>query len=104
MPTPVIYICAAMLFLGATPLPYGYYTLLRLAACGVFGFAAFIAHERRNALLPWVYGLIALLFNPVFKVHFSKVTWAFLDVAAAIVLLTTAGVIRDRSDKKQPQG
>lgn len=95
MPTPVIYICAAMLFLGAVPLPYGYYTLLRLVACGVFGFAAFTAHERKNIVLPWIYGMIALLFNPVFKVHFSKGTWALLDVAAAVVLLATAGSIRE---------
>ena len=94
MPTPVIYICAAMLFLGAAPLPYGYYSLLRLVACGVFGFAAFTAHERRKTFLPWVYGLIAILFNPIFKIHLSKGTRGSLDIVAALVLLATSGAIR----------
>ena len=103
MPTAIIYICAAMLLLGAVPLPYGYYTLLRLVACGVFGFAAFTAHERKNTVLPWVYGLISLLFNPIIKIHFSKGSWAFLDVAAAVVLLATAGAIREGGEKQKTQ-
>ncbi|CAC5851372.1 hypothetical protein [uncultured Gammaproteobacteria bacterium] len=47
MPITVIYIVAAMLFLGAAPLPYGYYMLLRLAATGVFIWAAIVAHKKR---------------------------------------------------------
>ena len=46
MPITVIYIVAAMLFLGAAPLPYGYYMLLRLAATGVFIWAAIVVHKK----------------------------------------------------------
>lgn len=94
MPPAVIYISAAMLFLGAAPLPYGYYMLLRLVACGVFAYAAFIAYERKNKTLPWVLGLMALIFNPIIKIHFPKEVWAFVDVAAAILLLATAKEVK----------
>jgi hypothetical protein len=94
MPTPPIYICAAMLFFGAAPLPYGYYTLLRLVACGVFVFAAFVAHERKHEILPWAYGLIAVLFNPIFKVYLPKETWILVDIGAGILLLVTAKTVR----------
>ncbi|HEU0220367.1 MAG TPA: DUF6804 family protein [Gallionella sp.] len=94
MPTLVIYIGAALLFLGTAPLPYGYYTLLRLVACCVFAFAAYIAHERKNLVLPWVYGLVAVLFNPVVKVHLPKETWMFVDVGAAVLLLVTARAVK----------
>lgn len=94
MPISVIYISAAMLFLGATPLPYGYYTLLRLVACGVFAFAAFVAHERKNQLLPWVYGLVAVLFNPIVKIHLPKEAWVFVDISAGVLLLVTAKMVR----------
>jgi hypothetical protein len=76
MPTVVIYVTPAMLFLGAAPLPYGYYMLLRLVACGVFAFAAFIAFDRKSKALPWVYGFMALVFNPIIKIHFPKEIWA----------------------------
>lgn len=94
MPTAVVYICAAMLFLGAAQLPYGYYILLRLVACGVFAFAAFVAFERKSKVLPWIYGFLALIFNPIIKIYFPKEIWAAIDIAAGILLLATAKAIR----------
>lgn len=97
MPIAVIYICAAMLLVGAAPLPHGYYMLLRLVACGVFAFAAFVSFDRKHKILPWVFGLLALLFNPFIKVHLPKEVWAFVDVAAAILLLATAKAVKSNS-------
>lgn len=94
MPPAVIYISAAMLFLGAAPLPYGYYMLLRLVACGVFAYATFVAFERKNKTLPWVFGFMALIFNPIIKIHFPKEVWAFVDIAAGILLLATAKAVK----------
>jgi hypothetical protein len=86
----VIYACAVMLFVGAAaPLPYGYYTLLRLVACGVLAYAAFLAAHRKHKLLPWVFSLLALLFNPIVKVHLPKELWVLVDVVAGVVLLAT---------------
>ncbi len=96
MPASVILICAGMLFLGAAPLPYGYYMLLRIVACGVFAYAAFVAHERESSVLPWVYGLLAITFNPVVKVHFPKEIWAVIDVASGIFLLVTSSSLKSR--------
>ena len=50
MPVAVIYITAGMLFLGAAPLPYGYYMLLRLVVTGVCVWAAFVSYERKLAV------------------------------------------------------
>lgn len=94
MPIAVIYAAAAMLFLGAAPLPYGYYMLLRLVACGVFAFAAFIAFDRKHKVLPWVYGFMALVFNPIIKIHFPKEMWAVVDIASGILLLATAKAVK----------
>jgi len=94
MPTGVIYVAAVMLFLGAAPLPYGYYMLLRFVACGVFAFAAFIAFDRKRKVLPWVYGFMALVFNPIIKIYFPKELWVIVDVAAGIFLLATAKAIK----------
>jgi hypothetical protein len=96
MPRLVIYATAAMLLLGAAPMPYGYYTLLRLVGFIVFAVAAFAALARRYATLPWAYGLMALVFNPVFKLHFPKELWALIDVAAAVLLFATAKSIASR--------
>lgn len=94
MPIGVIYACAVMLLVGAAPLPYVYYTLLRLVACGVFAYAAFLAADRKHKLLPWVFGLLALLFNPIVKVHLPKELWAFVDIAAGVLLLATGKKVK----------
>ena len=94
MPVAVIYAAAAMLLLGAAPLPYGYYVLLRLVACCVFAFAAFVAFDRKHKLLPWVFGFMALVFNPIIKIHFPKEMWAVVDIAAGILLLATAKAVK----------
>ncbi len=96
MPVAVIYITAAMLFIGAAPLPYGYYMLLRLVATGVFIWAAFIAYERNNEALPWVYGILALLFNPLIKIHLPKELWAVVDVGSGVLLLATKSAIQEK--------
>ena len=94
MPIAIIYAVAALLALGAAPLPYGYYMFLRLVACAAFGLAAFISYQRKAKILPFAYGALALLFNPIFKVHLPKETWAAVDVASALFLALTAKRIR----------
>ena len=78
-----------MLF-GAFPLPYGYYMLLRVVACGVFAWAAFITYEKNEEVLPWIFGILAILFNPIFKIHLPKELWAVVDVCSGILLLTVS--------------
>ena len=95
MPLPVIYITAIMLLIGAAPLPYGYYMLLRLVTTGVLLWAAYISYERKYEVLPWVFAVLALLFNPIFKVHFPKELWAIIDVVTGIFLLVMKDKIKE---------
>lgn len=95
MPVAVIYIGAAMLFIGAAPLPYGYYLLLRLVATGVFIWAAIVAYERKNDILPWVFGVLVILFNPIIKIHLPKEVWAVVDIAAGVLLLAAKRTIQE---------
>ena len=87
MPVAVIYIAAGMLFVGAFPLPYGYYLLLRLVTTGSFAWAAYVAYSKQDKILPWVFAVLALLFNPIIKIHLPKELWAVVDVGAGILLL-----------------
>lgn len=33
----------------------------------------------------WVFGIIALLFNPIIPVHLSREIWAPIDIMAALI-------------------
>ena len=98
MPIPVIYITVAMLLIGVAPLPYGYYTLLRIVATIVFAWAAYITFERDNKTLPWIYALIAILFNPIIKIHLPKELWIFIDIGAGVFLLSTKSRIEEKEN------
>lgn len=87
MPKPFLFIAAGLLFIGVLPLPYGYYMLLRFIACGVFAWAAFITYENKEEILPWVFGILAIVFNPIIKIHFPKEVWAIIDFCSGSFLL-----------------
>lgn len=99
MPIAIIYIASSMLFIAAAPLPYGYYTLLRLVVTGVFIWAAIIAYDRRQQSLPWVYGVLAVLFNPLIKIHLPKEVWTVVDIGSGIFLLSTKSIIQQRENE-----
>jgi hypothetical protein len=97
VPLAVIYITSALLALGAAPLPYGYYTFLRLVACGVFAFLAYIFAYKRGRFLPYIFGGLALLFNPFIKIHLPKEVWVVVDIASAVLLLATSKRVHDEA-------
>ncbi|RCX03548.1 DUF6804 family protein [Marinomonas foliarum] len=95
MPKTLIYIAAGFLFVGVLPLPYGYYMLLRFIACGVFAWAAYIAFEKNENVLPWVFVVLAIVFNPIIKIHFPKEMWVIIDFSSGLLLVLVSGKIQE---------
>ncbi|OOR83809.1 DUF6804 family protein [Moraxella canis] len=87
MPKIVLYIAVVFLVLAVLPLPYGYYTLLRLIAFGVFAWAAYIGFERHDKILPWIFVVLALVYNPIIKVYFPKEIWTVINLLSAAFLV-----------------
>lgn len=67
--------------------PYGYYTLLRFAVCGAAIYIALSAYTEKTMWGAWVFGIIALLFNPIVKVHLDKDTWVAVDIGTAVLFI-----------------
>ena len=59
------------LFVALQPLPYGYYTFLRLVVCCATAYLAYETFNDVGKTTGWVVllGGIALLFNPLLPVH-----------------------------------
>ena len=71
---------AVMLLFAILPLPQGYYTLLRLIVSISSGISAFHYLENKKTGLALVFGLILLLFNPIFPIYLDKGTWIIIDI------------------------
>jgi FtsH-binding integral membrane protein len=74
-----------MLFLAIADLPYGYYQLLRWVVCGVAIYIAYMAYQWGKAWATWVFGLIAVLFNPILPVYLTKAIWRPIDLTCGVL-------------------
>lgn len=68
-------------------MPYGYYQFVRFA--GLIGFAilAYQANEQGRQSEMIIYGGLALLFQPFFKIALGRQMWNILDSLVGIGLL-----------------
>jgi len=80
-------VLAILLFLCLADMPYGYYQLVRFA--GLIGFAilAYQANEQGRQTEMIIYGGLALLFQPFFKIALGREMWNIVDVIVGIGLL-----------------
>ena len=78
---------AAMLLLCLAPMPYGYFTLVRILATVVFGIYAYKCYLAKKEGLTWVFVTLVLLFQPFAKVGLGRTVWNVIDVIVAIGLI-----------------
>jgi hypothetical protein len=93
-------ITALMLIGALAPWPYGYYQLLRLVTCGIAVYVAFTAYNWQKIWAVWMFGFIALLFNPLLPVHLSRELWQPVDFVCAILFATVALALRKPANEK----
>lgn len=101
MITRAIWLVPAAMLLGAlAELPYGYYTLLRIVVCAcclVILYQAHMVLERTVSVWTVALGAMALLFNPLVRVHLTREIWAPIDVVCAAVLIAHMLIERDKT-------
>lgn len=78
---------AAMLFICLAHMPYGYFMIVRFVAMVLFAVMAFRFAEKEEGALAVVFGALALLFQPFFKIALGRTIWNIVDVAVAILLI-----------------
>ena len=78
---------AALMLLCLAPMPYGYYTLVRIIATVVFGIYAYKCYIAKREGLTLVFVTLALLFQPFAKIALGRVIWNVIDVIVAIGLI-----------------
>ena len=82
----LLLICAGLLFIAIADLPIGFYTFLRIIV--TIGAVGAIISE--NELNFWViiFGIIAILFNPLIPIYLNdKSAWIPIDIIAAVIFV-----------------
>jgi hypothetical protein len=87
-------IAALMLFGALGRWPYGYYQLLRWVTCGACVWIAVIAYSWQKIWVTWLFGIIAILFNPIVPIHLSREIWQPINIVCACVFFVLAFAIK----------
>ena len=77
-------IAIASLLMAIFPLPYGYYVLLRIVVTIAAAYMVYVSYIFNKRRLLYIFGVIAILFNPVIKVPLDKSIWILVDIITAI--------------------
>lgn len=85
-----------MLFLAIPKLPYGYYILLRWVVTISALFSVWVAYDSEDKFWLFLMGGIAILFNPIIPVHFTKEIWVVIDIVVAILFLVSIFTIKPK--------
>jgi len=87
-PVEVLVILATVsVAVGILPLPYGFYMLLRLIICLAAGVGFVRAWEERRTGWLWIYGVLAVLYNPVLPIHLLlRPLWIVANLVTIVLL------------------
>lgn len=73
-------VLAILLLLCLLDMPYGFYQLIRFIALVGFGILAYQTYKKKKMEEMILYGVLALLFQPFFKISLGRDLWNTVDV------------------------
>jgi hypothetical protein len=89
-------IASALLLLATERMPYGYYTLTRIVSCSLAVYFAYVGWDggALSRVLSTIFGIVAVLFNPILPIYLSRRTWYPIDISVAVVFAAHLAFVR----------
>ena len=78
-------------------LPYGYYQLLRIVVTAYAVWVAVYRMNRGHTAWLWIFGLLAVLFNPIVKIHMARETHFYFNLLTIGLIVMEAYLSKRRS-------
>jgi len=84
----LLIISSSILFIALLDgLPYGYFQFLRFFTMFVGAYLAYQAYKDKQEGWTWLFGAVAILFNPFIPLALGRDIWWFLDLITGIILV-----------------
>lgn len=94
MQTKIKFVLVILLLICLANMPYGYYQLIRFLAMVGFGVLAYRSNQKGNLTMTVTYILLAMMFQPIFKIALGRFLWNVVDVIVAIGLIISIYINR----------
>jgi hypothetical protein len=87
-----------LLAVATARMPYGYYTFTRIVVCASAALIAYISWKESENVISrlWavMFGLIAVLFNPLVPIYLKRATWFSIDIGIAAIFAAHLVIVR----------
>ena len=95
-------VASIFLFIAVADLPFGYYKFMRLVVFLSAIYTCYISYIKSAKINfgVWSFGLIAILFNPVFPFYFGRSGWKTTDVIVGLIFVVSTFIIREDDSKE----
>ena len=80
-------VLAGLFFLCLLDMPYGFYQFVRFVGLIGFVILAYQSNEQGKQVEMIIYGALAILFQPFFKITLGREIWNIIDVIIGIGLI-----------------
>lgn len=88
-------IAAAFLFVALFDgWSYGFFTLLRFVVFASSAYVAWMAHKAQKEKWVWIFGFVAVLFNPFIAIHLDREIWSVIDVIVGVFMIVSIFILR----------
>lgn len=74
--------------------PYGFFTLLRFTIFASAAYIAWMAYEEKKEKWVWIFGFLAVLFNPFIVIHLNREIWSVIDFIVGVFMIVSVFVLR----------
>ncbi len=82
-------VLAILFFLCLADMPYGFYQIVRFVGLVGFIILAYQANLQGRQIESVIYGVLALLFQPFFKLALGREIWNIVDLVVGIGLIVS---------------
>lgn len=79
---------------------YGFFTILRFVVFATTAYVAWMAYVAQKERWVWIFGFVAILFNPFFPVYLDRDTWVVIDFIVGAFLLATTFLFKLEGKEK----
>ena len=90
-----------ILLLCLFDMPYWYYQLVRIFGTIGFAYLAYIDYKNKVKFTPYIFGIAAILLNPIAKISFGREMWNVIDVVLAGILIVSFFKGRKLKEKEE---
>ena len=81
-------------------MPYSYYQFIRFSALIGFSILAYLSSIKKNQIMVFIFGALALLFQPFLKISLGRDLWNIVDIVTGLFLIISLFLTKENTQKK----